>query len=128
MDDVAAGRRRDGRRHGSGEQRQRHRDHGETRKGVGEAWGEPAGEPAGRTTHVQPTSCSLGGGGYRTDTMLPAGAVPAHRHDGGNRPEAVPILGWLAGTSYFDADSAEPTAACPAERRAVSTRNGEQLT
>ena len=29
---------------------------------------------------------------------------------------------------YLDADSAEPTAACPAARRAVSTRNGEQLT
>ncbi len=29
---------------------------------------------------------------------------------------------------YFDADSAAPTAACPAASRAVSTRNGEQLT
>jgi hypothetical protein len=29
---------------------------------------------------------------------------------------------------YFDADSAEPTAACPAASRAVSTRKGEQLT
>src|SRR5438477_13080995 len=100
MDDVAAGRRRDGRRHGSGEQRQRHRDHGETRKGVGEAWGEPAGEPAGRTTHVQPTSCSLGGGGYRTDTMLPAGAVPAHGPRGGNVAHAGPIVGRAAATWY----------------------------
>lgn len=29
---------------------------------------------------------------------------------------------------YFDADSADPTAACPAASRAVSTRYGEQLT
>ncbi len=29
---------------------------------------------------------------------------------------------------HVDADSAEPTAAWPAARRAVSTRNGEQLT
>ena len=29
---------------------------------------------------------------------------------------------------YFEADSAAPTAAWPAARRAVSTRNGEQLT
>jgi hypothetical protein len=29
---------------------------------------------------------------------------------------------------YFEADSAEPTAACAAANRAVSTRNGEQLT
>jgi hypothetical protein len=30
--------------------------------------------------------------------------------------------------SYFEADSLAPTAACPAARRAVSTRYGEQLT
>ena len=29
---------------------------------------------------------------------------------------------------YFEADSDSPTAACPAASRAVSTRNGEQLT
>ena len=29
---------------------------------------------------------------------------------------------------YFEATSAVPIAACPAARRAVSTRNGEQLT
>jgi hypothetical protein len=33
----------------------------------------------------------------------------------------------LAGR-YVDADSDVPTAACPAASRAVSTRNGEQLT
>ena len=33
-----------------------------------------------------------------------------------------------ARAGYFEADSAAPTAAWPAARRAVSTRNGEQLT
>lgn len=34
----------------------------------------------------------------------------------------------LRRSGYFDADSALPTAAWPADNRAVSTRKGEQLT
>jgi len=47
-----------------------------------------------------------------------------HRQTGGS---LSPDGGFFAGR-YFEADSAVPTTACPAASRAVSTRNGEQLT
>jgi hypothetical protein len=48
-----------------------------------------------------------------------------------DRPETVDEIEQLLQAievRYVDADSAEPTVAWPAARRAVSTRNGEQLT
>jgi hypothetical protein len=48
-----------------------------------------------------------------------------------DRPEIVDEIEQLLQAievRHADADSAEPTAAWPAARRAVSTRNGEQLT
>ncbi len=57
----------------------------------------------------------LGGpGGHRAAAAVARRARPAR--------VARPRL------AYFDADSDSPTAACPAARRAVSTRYGEQLT
>ena len=40
----------------------------------------------------------------------------------------IPVMRTADSARYFEADSAEPTAAWPAARRAVSMRNGEQLT
>jgi hypothetical protein len=56
---------------------------------------------------------------------------PAHRdvaRDQGVPRVAVDEAEANGERSYFDADCASPTAAWPAARRAVSTRNGEQLT
>lgn len=52
------------------------------------------------------------------------------RHLGGENTVDEPAGEALAEVvaAHFDADSAVPTAACPAASRAVSTLNGEQLT
>ena len=56
------------------------------------------------------------------DGFLAAPASPNRR-----RRSAVDAC-VLIRRGYFEADSAPPAAAWPAARRAVSTRNGEQLT
>ncbi len=59
------------------------------------------------------------------DSVLSRSSLRKSRSASAASDSSRDVLGILG---YFDADSEEPTAAWPAASRAVSTRNGEQLT